>query len=472
VTAEPRAVDAIIDRCARLPLALVVAAALAAIRPTLPLAALADELDQASGGLDALHGGDAATDVRAVFSCSYRTLSPAGARLFRLLGLHPGADIGIAAAASLAGLPVGPTRSLLTELTRANLLTEHSLGRFACHDLLRSYAAEQARRHETAAQRREATERVLDHYVHTAHAAVLRLDPARDPLPLEPPGPGVVCDPPEDPMDWFASEHRVLVTAVQHAGDRRAWQLAQALTTFFDFRGLWHDLIATQQAALAVLQRLGDVPGQANAHRDIGRTEAQLGNYDVARTHLDQALVLFERSDDAFGQGRTHHNIGWMLQAQERYAEAVGHAERALALFRSAGKPLWQARVLNAAGWLHAQLGDYRQTLANAEQALPLLQELGDRHGAAGTWDSLGYAYHHLGDHPSSVSCYRRAAEMFRELGDRATEAVVLDHLGDAYHEAGEHRSAARVWQEALALLEGLDHPEADQIRAKVPTRR
>ena len=82
--------------------------------------------------------------MRAVFSWSYRALSADAARLFRLLGLHPGPDISVAAAASLAAILLGQARALLAELARAHLLTEHRPGRYAFHDLLRAYATELA----------------------------------------------------------------------------------------------------------------------------------------------------------------------------------------------------------------------------------------------------------------------------------------------------------------------------------------
>ena len=142
---EPDAVDEIIDGCARLPLALTIAAARAATSPGFPLAVFAADLREAGHALDQFDGDDEATDIRAVFSWSYRALSPDTARMFRLLGLHPGPDITAAAAASLAGIAPDRARVLLAELTRGHLLSEHRPGRYAFHDLLRAYATEQAR---------------------------------------------------------------------------------------------------------------------------------------------------------------------------------------------------------------------------------------------------------------------------------------------------------------------------------------
>jgi NB-ARC domain-containing protein len=97
LAAELAAATELTALCAGLPLALAIAAARAALHPGLPLAALVTELRDAADRLDALDGGDAAS-VRAVFSWSYQQLPESAARVFRLLGVHPGPDITVPAA--------------------------------------------------------------------------------------------------------------------------------------------------------------------------------------------------------------------------------------------------------------------------------------------------------------------------------------------------------------------------------------
>jgi DNA-binding SARP family transcriptional activator len=121
VAAEPDATAELIMLCARLPLALNIAAARAAARPNHPLAAVAAALRDERGRLDALDTGEPASSARTVFSWSYRNLSQPAARMFRLLGLHPGPDITVAAAASLAGITPGQARRCLEELTVTHL---------------------------------------------------------------------------------------------------------------------------------------------------------------------------------------------------------------------------------------------------------------------------------------------------------------------------------------------------------------
>ncbi len=180
--AEPWAVTELAILCARLPLALSVVVARAAAAPSLPLSSLAAELTELGGRLDALDVGDPAANVRTVLSLSYRHLPEKAARMFRLLGLHPGPDISAAAAASLAGLPVASARVALRDLTRASLLMEVGCGRYAFHDLLRAYAAEQ----ETpAGEVTGTTRRMLDHYLHAAHQAHRVLYPGRELIGLD-----------------------------------------------------------------------------------------------------------------------------------------------------------------------------------------------------------------------------------------------------------------------------------------------
>lgn len=154
IAAEPEAVDEIVARSGRLPLALSIVAARAATRPSFPISSLAQELSAAPGSLGSFAGGDPRIDLRAVFASSYQALSPAAAALFRRLGQSAAADLTRSTAAGLAGLPERETQALLAELTQANLVGEHLPGRFSVHRLLRAYATELTHRPDASAQRR------------------------------------------------------------------------------------------------------------------------------------------------------------------------------------------------------------------------------------------------------------------------------------------------------------------------------
>jgi DNA-binding SARP family transcriptional activator/tetratricopeptide (TPR) repeat protein len=475
VAAEPAAVTQTIDRCARLPLTLSIVAARAAARPAFPLAVLASELAGTRGALDAFASDDAAIDVRAVFSWSYNVLSAEAARVFRLMALNPGADLAAPAAASLAGIPPARARSLLAELTRAHLVTEPVPGRFSFHDLLRAYARELTDERDPIPDRHSASSRVLDHYLHAAHAAALHLHPQRDPIVLNRPRPGVAVVELADhgtALAWFRAERAVLLAAVPLAAeagfDSHAWQLSWALMDYLDYQGHWHEQRAVQRTAAEAARRLADLSGQAHAHRGLARAYARLNLDQQAYTHFERALDLYGAAGDRTGQARTHLSLGLINEQLGRIQDVVPHTQQALVLFRAAGHLTGQANALNNLGWHHAQRGDHRQAIGYCEQALAVLRDVGDPYGEAGTWHTLGYARHQLGHHPQAIDCYERAICLLEQVGERHHLAEALTHLGDTHLAAGRPGAARQAWQRAIVLLDELGHADAEHLRARV----
>jgi DNA-binding SARP family transcriptional activator/tetratricopeptide (TPR) repeat protein len=476
VDAEPAAAAALTEQCARLPLALRVAAELAVGRPDVPLANLVTELASQQHRLDQLHaGGDPATSVRAVFSWSYQQLSAGAARMFRLLGLHPGPDVSVPAAASLAGVSEPDARGLVRELARAHLIAERVPGRYGMHDLLHAYAAEQARAHDRHDERVAAIGRVLDYYLHTAARAALLLMPSKEPIILAPPRPGVTPAQPADHaqgMAWFEAEHQVLLAAVSLAAgsglDSHAWQLPWALASFLQPRGHLQEWAAIQRTALAASIRVGDGAAQALCSRLLAAACTDLGDYDQARGHYASSLTLYQQLGNRLGEAKTHQNLCGLAEAQGRYADALGHAEQALRLYQSIGDQASEAVALNAVGWCHGLLDDYEQARAFCRQSLTLCGEIGYGWLEGTVWDSLGYAEHHLGNFAEAAACYERAVGIARVAGDRIYEAEALIHLGET-RLADRHPNRAReAWQQALIILDDIHHPDADEVRAKL----
>jgi tetratricopeptide (TPR) repeat protein len=483
VAAEPQAVKAIIASCARLPLALSVVAARAATHPGFPLTALAAELRDSQRPLAPFGENETITSAQAVFSWSYSQLSQEGARLFRLLGLHPGPDITPPAAASLAGGPAAAVRPMLTELARAHLITEHVPGRYTFHDLLRGYAAELADKRDGEIERSIAVRQTLDHYLHTAHAAALRLHSAiYGTIVLAKPSAEVTPEgvaSHEQAWAWFEAEYAVLLAAVRLASaaalPTHAWQLAWTLVPFFERRGYWHDWVAAHRCALSAAEQADDQRGQAYALRGLGRACCWLGRFEEAKAQFMHALALFEQLGDRVGQADTHYDLSHTLDHQGCPGEALPHDRQALAFYRSTEQRIGLAKTLNGLGWLHAQLGDDGQALRYCEEALVLFRELENRSGEAHTLDSLGYAHHHLGNHQRAIAYYQQALALMRDLRDHHSEATVLAHLGDVNHVVADIRAACDAWRRALEIIDhldipsaGLGHPNADRIRAKL----
>ncbi|HLJ99988.1 MAG TPA: BTAD domain-containing putative transcriptional regulator, partial [Streptosporangiaceae bacterium] len=474
VSADVEAGDQIISACARLPLALSIAAGRAAVKPKRPLREVAAEL---TGALDVLaeNDDDTATDVRAVFSWSYNQLSEPAARMFRLLGLHPGPDISLSAAGSLVGLPRAEAAAALRELVRMNMVTERAAGRYGFHDLLRAYAAELTHQVESDNQRREAVRRVLDHYLHTALAAARSFSTAQIQLAVDDPCPGVVpaeITGRDQAATWFAAESPVLLALTRYAAakqfERYAWQLPWTLTSYFNRRGRWRDTATMQRIGLDAAERTQDRVGQASAHSELGWALGFLGEYADAEAHLRQALNMFRELGRLADQAWALNGLSLLLERQGQYAEGLAGLKDALRMLQAIGHWWTQGILENSAGWMHAQLGQYDQALSHCQRGLRLLREAGYSGPLGDTLDSLGYIYRGLGDLDSSRSFYEQALAQYREVGDTFSEATSLDGLAQTLLAAGDETGARDAWLRSVQGLERMQHPQADVIRAKL----
>jgi tetratricopeptide (TPR) repeat protein/transcriptional regulator with XRE-family HTH domain len=472
VAAEPHAATDLAKFSAGLPLALsILTSRVNQAFPT-PLQDLVADLQNAR--LDGLDGGTG-LDLRTVFSWSCQRLSAGGARLFRLLGVYPGPDIGMHAAAALAGTDLGRARRDIAELVRAHMLTEHRPGRFGCHDLLRVYATEQAMQDESADERQAALRRVLDHFLHSAVAGDRQLysnqagfrvdDPVAGARPRE------LTDYPKA-VRWFEEEHHVLMACVQHAADdgwdQHAWQLPRALAGYLRLRGHWQDWVHAQHIALDTAERTGDEPAQADAHRLLAQVYYSLCEYGQTVAHAEHAIDLYGRLGDRAGEALAHRHLAWAYQDKTDYQRAMYHHRQALALFRWSKHVLGEASSLNGLGWTTAHLGDHQAALGLCQQALAIAEKAGDRHVQAAVRDSLGYIYHRLGSPAQAADNYRLAISAFRELGASYFEALSLNNLGDVQLGEQDTDAAMRSWRQAKAILDFLRHPRAADVAGKV----
>jgi transcriptional regulator with XRE-family HTH domain/tetratricopeptide (TPR) repeat protein len=469
VADEPTAVDEIIERCARLPLALAIVAARAATHRAFPLAAIADELRRA-GGLAAFTGPEATVDARAVFSWSYAALRPAAARLFRLLALHPGTPAAVEAVASLAGAPVEQVRPLLAELTGAHLVTEPVSGKYGFHDLLRAYAAELSAA-MAEADVEAALGRLFDHYLHSAFAADRRISPSRAAIELPAAAPGVtVLEFPDDAtaVVWFTAERSALVAAVDAAAaarfDATACRLAWTLEQFLERWGHWADWTAVLNIAMQAARRLEDPYALAHAHRGLGVAATITGVGDDPFAHLVEALALFEQMGDVVGQALTQRALAFAHGRRRRTDLALHHAELALESYRAAGHRGGEGLALNMIALYHTQLGQHAAALPMVELAINLLDEVGNQRGEAAAWDTLGSVQQALAQPDLAVSAYRRAAEMREQVGDRYQQAQTLVRLGRVQASVGDRDAARNTWHAAHAVLSDMQHPDAQSV--------
>ncbi|MFH8597079.1 ATP-binding protein [Streptomyces rimosus] len=459
IAAEPEAVRAFLTCCDGLPLALSIVAARATTHPGFPLSVLAEELRDHATRLDELDAGEIPLNLRAVFSSSYHALSSEAAVLFGLLGLAPGPDISLPAAASLAGLPTARVRALLRELETAHLVSQPTPGRYRLHDLIRLYACDQAHLHQTEDHRDSALRRLVEFYLHTAHAADQLLDPHRESVVLGPPAQGCLPHPLRDKaraLAWLDVEHPCVMAAQRLAVEREwhtlVWQLAPTLHTYHWRRGLLPDQVAVAQAGLTAALRLDDPAAQAPAHRLLAESCALVGRHTEALEHLQESLTLAESAHDLPSQAHTHRVLGWSWGQQGRIGPALDHATRSLGLFQTIGDEEWEARGLNQSAWYSAQLGHYEQAAAYGDKALLLHRRHDNGNGEALSLSVHAYLGLCTGRYTDVLENGRRALTLFREIGNTFHEAVLLEGIGQAHAALGQPVQAAEAWQQALEL--------------------
>jgi hypothetical protein len=476
LAAEPAAAAELLAVCAGLPLAVAIVAARAAHHPTFPLAVLADELRDAPTRLAGLDAGDLRANLRTVLSWSVRTLGAQAADLFALLGIAPGPDISLPAAASLVALPIGQVRKLLRELENASLVQQHVPGRYRMHDLIRLYATDTADDELTEDVRTAALRRVLDFYIHTAHAADQLLSPHGESAQLDPPIPGVRSHPLPDAaaaLAWFDTEHVCLLashhTAAAHRWHSTVWHVAWVLRVFHFRRAHRHDQLTVWQTTAEAATHLDDPTVHTLAQHLLGAAYAELGRHDKAVDHLNQALALAEHHQDLVRKSQIHRALAraWELRGDDRLA--LDHAYRCLDLVRGLDQPVREAVALNMVGWHAAHLGDFDTARKYCQAALALHRHHNNPNGEADSLDSLGYVEDHSGHHQDALDHYREALTLYRNLGSTYQVPDNLDGLGHPHVALDQPEQARAAWQEALELYrEQGRHDDAARVQRQL----
>jgi tetratricopeptide (TPR) repeat protein/transcriptional regulator with XRE-family HTH domain len=498
---DPAAAVVLAERCARLPLALRVAAEQATDRPTVRVADLARELADDERRLDLLDaGGDRRSGVAAVFSWSYLHLPAAAARAFRLLGIHPGREYDQYALAALDDIDLTQARWALSTLARAHLLDEYEPGWYAMHDLLHAYARKLADETKPAQARRAALTRLYDAYRHSAAEAMNTLYPSeRMRRPQVPAAATPVPDLGEDvaAASWLDAEHRNLIAVCVHAADHgwpghaldivvtvwrqqyvRGWyDEALALSTLVlpaaraagdgsteaqllsQISGVWLRLGQPERAvgpltkSLALLRAIGSRREEGRALGNLGVYHARMGKLDQAADYLRQSLAIGDELGDRDAAAYSLGNLAEVYRLQHRDEEALEHIGRALAIFRETGQRVGESIALGNLGDMHEGLGNHALAIEHLRQALSIDREIGNRSGEGSVLNSLGRVLQRMGCHTEAVEHRRRALELHRQTGNLGLQIEALNGLGEALL-AIDVLDEARVCHEsALALL-------------------
>jgi tetratricopeptide (TPR) repeat protein len=474
VSNEPQAALDIARHCSLLPLALRIAAERTAARPHIALAKVAADLANEQHRLDLLDTGDPATAIRAVFSWSYRALPADLAHTFRLLGLHPGAEISVKAAATLLDTTPTATRRLLDRLTGLHLLEETAHNRYHFHDLLRSYAAEAAKCEESTQDYTAAERRIIGWYLHALADAATLPSPLRRELLLPtthltywPPD---VNEPNQSLTWWLALNVRTAIRRAANSGHHDlAWRLPAASFIFFYFVKYRDDWITELEIGLASARRIHERFGEAAILTDLGWAYHDLRRFDESIDHSAHALRIFQEIGQQWGQGAALHLLGAAHQELRSFEKALGYLQQARSLFRKAGDLPYESFALIQLGLSANGLRQFTEAIDYFQTALTMMDALGHRlHG----WvhHGLSYAYRSLEQFPQAITHAEHALVLFDKTADLWGQGQALYSLGRAQHLSGQHDAAHQSLTKAHKIFEDLHTPLADRVLTHLQT--
>ncbi|NUW33945.1 tetratricopeptide repeat protein [Nonomuraea sp. SMC257] len=408
--AEAAARADLVRLCGGLPLALRIAAANAAT-PWNGTAAVVNELTAEDPLTGLTVDGTGHNPVTLAFSVSYRALPAADRRVFRLLGLVPGPDFTVEAAAAAAGLPPAEARAALKALAVAHLVEHHRADRFRLHDLVRLYAGAEA---AGDPEREAAWSRLTGYYLRLGDAIAAWCAPDEIRLPGHaPPAAGPRVPPAAEEVSTLLA---ALAQAVRRDPGPGTWRLAEQVWIICDSTGRHGEWLEIAPALLAAAESA-----------DLPAVRAML-----------------------------HHGMGKGLFRAVRREEAVHHLERAAGIATACGWGEGEAESWASLSFALEWTGRLEQAIVHNRRAAGLFAELGSVAGRSRTLNRLGMQYHHLGQLEEAERCRREALGLSREHGLAYAEAIDLRDLGSILIDLGRYDEAEATLAEAFARFDAL----------------
>ncbi|GAA2152566.1 BTAD domain-containing putative transcriptional regulator [Kitasatospora kazusensis] len=479
VAATPEAARDLARLCGGLPLALRISAVRLVEDPAVPVSGLAAELTPEEDRLAGLGlPGDDHTVSRALDHTCLR-LTPEQNRLFRLLGLHPGASIGPAAAGALAerdgplrGTAAPLVRQALRALDTVHLLDQVAQDRYAMHDLVRLYSRESELL--TAAERDAALTRLFDWYISVGSAAQVAVNPGGLQLPNDLrtlwSGPMPFTDN-DSALDWFDQELANLTALIQLAAARDdhrvVWQLAAALPRYLMRRHRLDTMVETQRLGEDAALALGDELAAASLAVNLA-IAFSMRHDPQAREPYERAIAVFVRHGDLRRAVGARLNLGNLEYMLGRLAEAAVILAEGTAAARELGDDYLLLRALGALGLARTDLGEHEEARELLTEALAVAEADGNEQMVETTRGQLALVLVRLGEYEEGLALGRQSLAAARRDGNPMRVGHNLDEIGIALAALGRPAEAREAWTEAAQVLSAIGSPQAELVASRL----
>lgn len=483
ISAEAGPARQLVGLCDGLPLALCVASGQLAYRPQQSLTQAVDVLADERGRL-AVMTEDEDVSVQATFDSSYQALPEPAARVYRLMGLHPGPHFGLPAVAAAVGADLAQARQWVDVLVDCSLLSEIGPDRFQFHDLLRVHAATTARRVDAAQERERCLLAMAEWYLHAARTAYRVMVPARRQLPYRYRTDAhrvAVPDQAGDPaaaLEFLEQERLCLVGsigwAVEHREGELAWQMADALWPVYLLHKHYTEWWEVDRLAWSAARLWGNPTAEISSLKRWSRACVELGRIDEARSRIQQALDLAQAVGDRRRVASMHKAMGSLLLDIDQPEQAIDWFSRALPTYRDLGK-------YRSAALTQLNLGVAMTLTDRADEAISLLDEAVAAFAALPQPDDYNGARALIARGRALV----RAGQPARARQELQAALAVMTRLGSAFEQAQAHlglaelamhtadpSTARREYEQALDLLTATGSPKAKAVQSRLDALR
>jgi len=475
VDREISSAQALIRQCARLPLALRIVGDQVNMRSYTSLEAISADLSVNEPSIDNFSTADESLTVHRVFDWSYQGVSAEDATLFRRIGLHPGAEISVEAAAALVLAQPRDAERMLRRLAATHMVEEISDKRFTFHDLLRLYAKKRCATDDSDDERTAAFGNLAAWYTHTANNANKLIMPPRSAIHVTR---DLVGTPPltfpdfNAALAWCEVERPNLTLLIADAYTCGMYdivcQLSSILRGFYNLRKHWNDWRITHDIAFKAASLLGDPATESALLNGIGTLLTQTGRGREAISYHEDALARRRMLADTVGIASSLDSLGHAYRDTGRFAEAVQCFQESLNIRQSTGDRKGEAWSLNNLGETEHETGHEESALSFLQRALAVRIEVEDSWGRGRTLHGLGETYDGLGNYIEATRHYREAVAVRREISDRWGVARSLDAWADIEQRNGNQARARMLWTEALEILKDLGDGHAAAVAAKL----
>ncbi len=474
IGAERDDARSLVDLCGTLPLAVCASGARLAARRRWPIARAVAELGDEARRLSALRTGEGDISVDAVFNTSYQALDDTQARAYRLLGVHPGPDFDVSAAAALLEMDEDHATDLLHGLVDASLLLEGGDERYFFHDLVRLHARDKAREPAAAPDRKEALARLADWYLTSAVTADLLLMPGRWHLGdhYQSGRRNETLTDRHAALVWLQRERDNLAAVAQEAHEAGlhsvAWRLCEAAWPLFLHRKHYRAWIRMYELGLAAARSCDDPRAQARMLEGLGVAHLNLQEIEAARGRYEAALALERQAGHRLGEAAALEGLGIAALATGDLATAVDRFTKARDVHTDLDRPRGIALMERHIGEALSAEGRHDEADAVLTRALETFTQLDEPYHRARTLTCLGQARLLAGHPDEAAEAFQASLGVAQETGARHVEAGALRELARVAARRGASADERRFLEQALAIYTELGAPQAGPVMERL----